>query len=372
MEKAKINAFQLFVLIVLFEHGSALALGLGSDAKQDTWLAILIGMVGGLFLYFIYYHLYQYFPNLLFTSYTQKIVGPFFGKIIAFIYILYFLYTAARVLRDFGELLLTFAYPYTPLFIINTIMLLTVMYAVHKGIEVLVRTGEIIFAFLYILAISGFILVIASGLIDISKLKPILEEGFTNILKVAATQTIYFPFGEMIAFLMILPYLNTPSKAKTVGLIAICLTGINLALTSAVNISVLGVDLLTRSPFPLLSTIQKIQVANFLERLDVFFMLAVIIGGFFKISVFFYIGVIGIADIFKINNFKKLAYPIGLIILFSSMIIASNFSEHMQEGLHFVPIFIHIPLHVIIPIFLFIIAFIKHRKKKAKKQNVSS
>jgi spore germination protein KB len=44
----KINAFQLFVLIVLFELGSAIVVGLGMQAKQDAWLAILIGMAGGL------------------------------------------------------------------------------------------------------------------------------------------------------------------------------------------------------------------------------------------------------------------------------------------------------------------------------------
>lgn len=364
MEKAKISAYQLFVLMILFEHGSALVIGLGTNAKQDTWLAIITGMLGGLFLFFIYHQLYKFFPDLLFTSYVQQLIGSFFGKLLAFIYLVYFFYFDARVLRDFGELLLTFAYPNTPIFIINTIMILIVMYAINKGIEILARTGEIYFIFLYIMAISGFILVIVSGLIDLKHLKPILENGINNVLHVAFTQTIYFPFGESIAFLMILPYLNDSSKAKKIGIAALVLTGINLSLTMAVNVSVLGVDLLSRSPFPLLSTIQKIEVANFLERLDVFFMLAVIIGGFFKISVFFYIGVIGIADLFKINTHNQLIFPTGIVILILSMLIASNFPEHIKEGLDFIPMYLHIPLQVIIPILLLIIAFIKNKRKK--------
>ncbi len=44
MEKAKISASQLFILMVLFELGSALLVPLAIDAKQDAWLAILLGM----------------------------------------------------------------------------------------------------------------------------------------------------------------------------------------------------------------------------------------------------------------------------------------------------------------------------------------
>lgn len=47
MEKAKISLYQLFVLILLFELGSAILVPLAIDAKQDAWLAILSGLIGG-------------------------------------------------------------------------------------------------------------------------------------------------------------------------------------------------------------------------------------------------------------------------------------------------------------------------------------
>lgn len=165
MEPVKINARQLFVLIVLFEHGSAIVIPLGVGAKQDVWLAILLGLIFGLLLFFVYYHLYRYYPDAPLTAYAQYIAGPWIGNVLAFIYIVYFLYIASRVLRDFGELLLTFAYPETPLFILNAIMMLAVMYGVYKGIEVVARTGELFLTFLYLLAVSGFILIISTGLV---------------------------------------------------------------------------------------------------------------------------------------------------------------------------------------------------------------
>ncbi|MCR8928910.1 spore germination protein [Priestia megaterium] len=364
MEKAKISASQLFILMVLFELGTSLLLPVAMEAKQDAWLAILLGMLGSLVLFVIYHKLYSYYPDLLPTEYMQKILGKAIGSVLAFLYICYFIYDIARVLRDIGEMLLTFAYSDTPLFIANALLILVIIYTVRKGIEIVARSGEIFFIFMYVLAVTGFLLIVCSGLIDFKNLQPVLEEGILPVLKVVFIQTLYFPFGEAIVFTMILPYLNNPKKAKATILCATGLSGINLAITMLINISVLGVDLTARSQFPLLSTVQSIQVADFLERLDVFFMLALVIGGFSKISVLFYASMIGTANLFKIKSPSWLSYPIGLIVLFMSLTISSNFQEHLHEGIGVEMFFLQIPFLAVIPILLFLVAFLKNRRKQ--------
>ncbi|WP_129709876.1 GerAB/ArcD/ProY family transporter [Priestia megaterium] len=364
MEKAKISASQLFILMVFFELGSALLVPLAIRAKQEAWLAILLGMLGSFVLFLVYHKLYTYYPDLLPTEYMQKILGKVMGTVLAFVYILYFMYDASRVLRDFGEMLLTFAYPDTPLFIANALLILVIIYATRKGIEVIARSGELLFIFMYVLAVIGFILIVSSGLIDVTNLKPVLEKGMLPPLKVALSETLYFPFTEAIVFTMILPYLNNPKKAKVTMLCATGLSGMNLIITMLINISVLGVDLTARSQFPLLSTVQTIQVADFLERLDVFFMLAMVIGIFFKVCVLFYAAVIGTANLFKIKSPSRLSYPLGLVILFLSITIASNFQEHLHEGLYVAKFVLHIPLFIIIPSLLLLVAFLKNRKKQ--------
>jgi spore germination protein KB len=366
VEKAKISAIQLFILMVLFELGSALLVPLAIDVKQDAWLAILLGMVFSFVLLLVYHKLYWYYPDLLPTEYMQKILGKVIGSVLAFIYLFFFMYDASRVLRDFGEMLLTFAYPETPLFIANALLMLVIIYTVRKGIEVIARSGELLFILMFTLSVVGFILIVSSGLIDLTNLQPVLEEGIVPVLKVVFTQTLYFPFTEAIVFTMILPYLKNPKKVKMAMICASGLSGINLILTMLINISVLGVGLTARSQFPLLSTVQTIQVADFLERLDVFFMLALVIGIFFKISVLFYAAVIGTASLFKIKSPSRLSYPLGLIVLFMSMTIASNFQEHLHEGLKKVMFILHMPLFVIIPILLLLVAFLKNRKKNRK------
>ena len=364
MEKAKISATQLFVLIVLFEMGSAILVGIASDAKQDAWIAVLLGLAGGLMIFLVYYRLYVFYPDLPLTSYAQKITGKWLGRFIGLLYIVYFMYCAARVLRDFGELLSTTIYNSTPLFIINTLMIITIIYAVHKGFEVISRVGELYFGIVYVTAILGMLLIVFSGLIHLGNLKPILENGLKPVMKTFLTQTINFPFGEMVVFTMLLPFLRDKKKAKIVCLSGMILSGINITITVVVNISVLGVALFQRSTFPLLTTVGRIQIADFIERLDVLFMLYLIIGGFFKIAIFYYAAVAGAADIFQFKNQRKLVFPIGMIVLFSSITIASNIAEFLKEGLVVVPIYLSWPFQIIIPFILLIIAFLRNRKKK--------
>ncbi len=353
----------MFVLVVLFEMGSSLLVGMGAGAGQDAWIAILMGMSAGLLLFLVYYRLFLYYPDLPLTSFIQEIVGKWLGRFIGIIYVVWFMYIASRVLRDFGELLTTTIYTSTPMFILNTLMILTIIYAIHKGFEVIARVGELYFLVVYFMAIGGMVLIVISGLIHLENLLPIFDKGWKPVLRTFVKETLTFPFGEMVVFTMFLPFLKDPKKVRKACMGGMLLSGINITITAVINIAALGGDLFVRSNFPLLTTIGKIELANFIERLDVLFMLYLVIGGFFKIAIFYYAAVAGAADIFQFKDQKKLGFPIGLIILIASMMIASNFSEHIIEGLQIVSFYVSWPMQIIIPSLLLVIAFFKNRKK---------
>lgn len=372
MEKAKIQPSQMFKLIVLFEMGSSLLLSPGADAKQDAWMTVIFGMAGGVLLFFLYYRLFKYYPDLPLTGYLQKILGKWPGRAIGILYVIYFIYMATRVLRDFGDLLTTTVYTVTPLIVINSLMVLSVIYAIYKGFEVIARVCELFFILIYMMAIVGFFLILFSGLIHLEYLMPILENGWGPVIKTTLEQTMPFPFGEMIVFTMLLPYINKPEKVKVVYLGGMILAGINITITTVVNIASLGPALFARANFPLLTTVGKIQLANFIERLDVLFMLYLVIGGFFKVTIFFYAAAIGTADIFKFDHHNRVTYPIGFIILFASVTVAANYAEHIKEGLQLVPIYLHWPLQIFIPTMLLVIAFIKNKLTKGKMNSAGS
>jgi hypothetical protein len=96
-------------------------------------------------------------------------------------------------------------------------------------------------------------------------------------------------------------------------------------------------------------------------------MIALVIVGFVKINVFFYAVIVGLSTLFKVKRPSALTYPVGTVILFFSLTIASNFQEHLKEGLTIMPVLLFIPFHLVIPFTLLCIAFIKHRIKKQKR-----
>jgi spore germination protein KB len=328
MEKAKVSVIQLFAMMFLYELGSALVVSYGVTAKKDAWLAILLGMCGGIVLFFIYYFLFRQYPNLPLTGYARKILGKYVGWIIGLLYVVYFLYEAARNLRDFGDLLLTSTMPKTPLLAINFLMVLAICYVLYLGVEVVGRTTEVFIVILILFGFTGNLFVYFSGNVDLHNLQPFLENGWKPILTTAFPLTTFFPFGEMIVFTMLLPYLNRPELTKKVWLSALISSGLILSYTTSLDITVLGVEVVERSTFPLLSTIGKVNLFEFIQRLDALVVFTFLITMFFKISILFYGAVIGMVDLFKLKNHQQILLPMGCIFLFFYMVIASDYSEH--------------------------------------------
>jgi spore germination protein KB len=363
MEKAKVSVTQLFAMMFIFNLGTAVIVGYGIGAKKDAWLAILFGMVGGIVLFFIYYLLFRYYPNVPLTGYVRKVFGKYVGWIIGLLYVLSFVYMAARNVHDFGTLLVSSTLNKTPLLAINLLFVLVICYVLYLGIEVLGRTAEVFIVILLLLGITGNFLVLVSGDVDFHRLQPFLEQGWKLPLTVAFKDVLFFPFGEMIAFTMLLPYLNRPKLVKGVWLSAIVSSGLLLSWTASLNIAALGVNVVERSVFPTLLAIGKVHLLNFIERLDAIVVFTMLLTVFFKVSIFLYGAVIGIVDLFKLNNHQQILLPIGAIVIFLSMIMASSFPEHLEEGYHVLRHYF-VGIHLLIPLLILLVVMIRKGFKK--------
>lgn len=367
MEKARIDRVQFFILLILFEMGTSLVTTFSISAGKDAWLAILFGSLLGCLFFLMYYQLYQWFPEDSFTGYVKKILGKKLGTAVGYIYAIAALYISSRVLRVFGEVLLSSTYPETPLVIVHALMILVVIYAVNKGIETIARTAELTIMIVFILAIFGFVLIVLSGVMDIDRILPILENGFVPVLKTVVTETMNVPFGEVMIFTIIFPYLNNNRRMRIIGVGAMLLSGIMIAGTMLINILTLGFHVVEDSGFPLLATIQMISVADFIERLDVLFLIVLFIDVFSKLVLFFYFGLIGLTELFGLESHKQISYPIGMIVLFCSLTIATNYSEYAYQSINISARYFSFPLQVIIPLILLTIAFFKKRKQAGGK-----
>ncbi|MBA4494770.1 GerAB/ArcD/ProY family transporter [Paenactinomyces guangxiensis] len=368
MEKTSISANQLFCLVILFELGSSVIVGLGSQAKQDAWLSVLLALVGGVLLFLVFSSLYRQFPGEPLTSYIRSILGKWIGWPLGLVYVLYFMYISARVLNDMSALIQIAWLNRTPMVVLGGMLILSISYVVYHGINVLAKTGEFFLPIYLLSLVISFLLIIFSGLLQMENIQPVGED-WELIIKTAYPLVYTFPFGEMIVFTMLLPYLKKQKKSIKTGLLAIVISGLILSLVIAQNIATVGAHIAGRAPFPFLVAIAKVNIGEFLQRIDVISVFILVVGAFFKVGIFFYAAVMGATDLFRIRKRKQMVYPIGIIILFLSLTISANFVEHIREGLTYVPIYLHIPLQTVVPVLLLLISLLKNRRTKGPSVN---
>ncbi|AFC29240.1 spore germination protein KB [Paenibacillus mucilaginosus 3016] len=362
MQKAKINAGELAALMLLFEMGTSVVVGVGMQAKQDAPLAILIGMASGLLLFLIYDSLYRRHGNLSLVGWLQAGFGRPLGGLAAMLYMLYFFYIAARVMRDFGALLLSSILPLTPMAAVHLVMVLPVMYACLLGIETIGRVGEIFLSIVVFLGVLSLLLLIASNVLQWENLLPPLEHGWKPVLKTAFPLTTTFPFGELVVFTMLLPCLNHPRLARKTGLTVILISGFALSSIITLNISVLSLYGAENTTFPLLRTLGKIRLGEFIERLEVIAIVTLIIGGFFKITIFLYASIMGFTELFHIRKRRReLTLCLGALLFLYSLLMTDSFIKHIEVGLKIVPLYLHLPFQVVLPLLLLALTWVRGR-----------
>jgi spore germination protein KB len=363
LEKAKISPRQLLILVLMFEIVSAIISGFGAEAKQDAWITAILGMLGGICLFLIYHRLSLFYPDLPLTEYAKKILGPVVGRIVALLYVVYFLFNGSFVVRDFASMAVSFVFTQTPFLVIIALMLLSVLYVIGKGIEVLSRTAELFFSVLLLVTVTGLTSILTSGNVNLQNLRPLLEEGWLTVLRQSIPSTVVFPFGEIIVFLMLFPYVNKPQQVKKTVITGLLISGCFIAFVTILNVSVLGADLYTRTQYPLLTTSELIEGRALLERLDVLFLVTAIVGGFFRIGIYLYATLIGAATLFGIPSYRKLMIPVTMVMFICSIAMAGNYVEFIYTGLRVVRFYVQIPMLFIIPLILLVMGWFQEMKK---------
>ncbi|WP_159067713.1 GerAB/ArcD/ProY family transporter, partial [Paenibacillus ihuae] len=101
-----------------------------------------------------------------------------------------------------------------PLFILSMLMILSGAYVLHKGLEVLTRTSLMFAVIVLLIGVFSLVLLILSGSIKLLRLLPVLENGIGPVMDSVVHQNYMFPFGEMICFTMLMPYLSGVKKDR--------------------------------------------------------------------------------------------------------------------------------------------------------------
>lgn len=366
MNEVKITPKQFISVIVLFELGSAIALSIGSDAKKDAWIVILIAFCLGILLNLVYYYIFKNNKFDSFTNIVHLLVGNILGRIFCIFYICYFMYIGGRVLRDFSDLITINTLPQTPLFAICIYMGIAIAYGNLHGTEVISRAGSVFLHLVIASIIFVYFLILLGRHINFYNLLPVLDNGWRPILKAVFPTMLTFPFGETITFIVFYHDVTENKKLFKTIIGALSLSTFILTLNIVLNIAVLGDSIYGKTFFPLLKTVSNIELGNFIRRLDIFVVFLLIICGYFKITLFTNAATRIYVDVFKVKNYKKTAIILPILVSIFAITMSDNLVNHLYIGLEIVPTYIHPLFQICFPLILAIITFIDKRSNRKK------
>jgi spore germination protein KB len=237
------------------------------------------------------------------------------------------------------------------------VVVLVAAYAVFSGLEVIARINEILLPIGLIILI--FIAVINIPYLDLTKLLPILYDGFAPSLK--GTLFIQTWMLEIVVFLQILPYIKNKKKIRISMNISIGFLGISLQV-GVMTIAVFGVALTGKLLFPALDYVRYAKLGHYIQNLDISIMIVWISGIFIKIAFSYFAGTLALAQLFGLKSYRKIIIPVGIIIVVFSTVTGRTLTDILFVLKYILP-FYFLFMAMVLPCLLLLVSFLREGKK---------
>ncbi|GAA0178620.1 spore germination protein [Clostridium sediminicola] len=312
MNKEVISDKQGVSLVTLFIIGESSILVSGITAKKELWLAIIFAIFMVLPFIFLYSKLFNVSTDKNLFEIIEITFGKFIGKGIILIYTWYTFDLASLVLIDLGQFINIVNLDSTPIIVIIICIMILCAWIVKEGILVMGKFGELFLNVLVILSIFGILLLVPK--MNINNLRPILYNGIKPVIK-GAYEVFIYPFGETVVFTIAFSTLKSKKSIYKIYNQGLLVGGIFLLMTSLTIGLVIGIEHASILYYPAYEAIERIDVGNVLQRIEVISGVIFVVGCFIKISIYLLATCKGVAKIFECNNYRFIVMPISLLIV---------------------------------------------------------
>ncbi|WP_257350643.1 GerAB/ArcD/ProY family transporter [Pseudalkalibacillus decolorationis] len=357
LENGKISTSQFTVLVTFFIIGGSILYvpsGLVHGAKQDAWIANILVVGIGLLLVLLYNALGSCFPNMTIIEYSEKILGKWLGRVVSLMYFTYFFLSTANFVRQIGDFMTTQIMPETPITAIHILFFMVVIMGVRIGLEPFSRASEIFFPLVVMLVL--ILIISLSPQIEFQSIQPVLEEGMKPVIGVAL-HSLGSPYLQLVSLLMLFPYVNQTKEAKKSFLFGTLIGGTVLILVTSLSILVLGTDSTERHQFASYVLARKINVGDFLQRIEAVMAFIWFVTMYFKITIYFYVSVLSLSQVLKLKDYRFLTYPLGMITIVLALVVNENIVESNKQAEFWTSY--SLPFGLFFPLLMFIVYKIK-------------
>lgn len=364
MEKVKINSRQFAILVILYTIGTTILIApssMAGQAKQDAWLAAIFGLGASLLLVTMYNALGKLMPGLTLVEMMEKLLGRWIGKVVALSFIYLTVVTAGELLYIVGEFMVNQIMPETPLVAISILFVTIVIFGVRLGIESISRSAEIFFPVFLLLFIV--LVVFVSPQIKFQNIEPVFEVGILPIIAAALHFISIFCMSAVVLLMIYPSSTNQPEAARRAFYKGLVIGGIVLIIIIMLSILVLGASSTARHLYPSYLLGKKINIGNFLQRIEAIMGIMWIITIYFKMTLYVYASVTGLAQILKLKEKRALTLPLGMLLVVISMIVHPDVIHSYVYDKKIWPPYVA-TYGVVLPLILLVIAKLRQLKQK--------
>jgi spore germination protein KB len=359
MTRETISKRQAICIITLLILGSSVIMGVSTGEGQDSWISLLIAAAWSIPVVLVYSRIMRLFPEKDLFEIIEALFGKVGGKILIAFFCWYAVHLTALVLRSFSEFIKVAMMPETPQLPIMILMLFVSAYLVKSGIESLGKWSIVV---LPVTALALILSILFSlNEIDFLNIQPVFEHD-AGVIVSGAFSLLSFPLIETVIFLGVAGYIKKTDSPKKILLFGI-LTGSGMLLLIMLrNIEVLGPAMAGTVYYPSFVTARVIRVGDFLSRIEGSISMNFLLCGITKTTLCLFVASKGASALFGVGDYKRMVMPVGLF----SLALCSVLYKSTMEMYDFAKIYHYyaLPFQVIMPLFVWIAAEIKMRKKR--------
>lgn len=361
LEKGKISALQMELLIV----PTIIATGIlsipstaGKFALHDVWMTPIVGSLIGFLTVFIAWKLHQLFPKMTPVQYSEEILGKLLGKIFGLFLISFYIHNTGIIVRQYSDFITTNVLLETPAILTSVTIIFVSALAVRGGIEVIARSA-VICTTLYLSTAISLLFLIKD--IDVTYMLPILENGLLPVMKGGFIHQAWFSEFFLLAF--IFPFINNSKEGLKSGMRASLYVMLMLLYVNFFVLTLLGVSA-TNQFYPVYSIVRSITVLGFFENFEVIIMASWILGSFVKISIFLYVSSLGLAQLFRLSDYRLIVFPLSVFLIFFSYWGIPNLVVLVDYMSSIMP-FYFVLVQTILPSTLLLIAYARRKRSES-------
>lgn len=366
LEQGKISSSELIYMVVGFTVGSTVVYLPGLMAGRETWLAIMAGTVEALALVAVYTSLAARFERSNLVEISEQVLGPILGGLTSLLFLWFCYHLGTLVLHNFSDAVAALILPQTPALAIKIMVIALCGYAAREGIEVIARSVQVVVVFYIVTVVVIFIL--SLSVFHAEYLLPLFDIPIGKFLW-AAHQVATFPLGETVLFLMVVPFVNTPSQTRSAWFKGLFIA-IVLLVTAALRSSLSLGESMSIYAFPSFQSVRLINIGKFLTRIEIIVIINALTMIFAKLTLLYYGVALGLAQVFRLQSYRTLIVPVGGLIIFLSVDLR-NYTAITSFGNNVYPLY-SLLFELGIPLLLLITAMIRRLPKGVRNRRAKS